>query len=103
RRAAGDAATLAVSWHRAPETRSRTVAKTMIDDVILRRAETPADYRALQDAQRSAWGVTEESYIVPIATMVGAQMHGGLVLGAFLPSGEAVAVSFAFLGRIGGR
>jgi len=75
----------------------------MIDDVILRRAETPADYRALQDAQRSAWGVTEESYIVPIATMVGAQMHGGLVLGAFLPSGEAVAVSFAFLGRIGGR
>ena len=35
--------------------------------------------------------------------MVGANLHGGLVLGAFLPSGEAVAMSFAFLGRIEGR
>ena len=35
--------------------------------------------------------------------MVGANLHGGLVLGAFLPSGEAVAMSFAFLGQIEGR
>ena len=35
--------------------------------------------------------------------MVGANLHGGLVLGAFLPDGEAVAMSFAFLGRIEGR
>ncbi len=35
--------------------------------------------------------------------MVGANLHGGLVLGAFLPGGEAVAMSFAFLGRIEGR
>ncbi|MHC5544138.1 hypothetical protein ACYOEI_38415, partial [Singulisphaera rosea] len=37
------------------------------------------------------------------ATMVGAQLHGGLVLGAFLPNGEAVGLSFAFLGRAEGR
>ena len=36
---------------------------------------------------------------IPIATMVGANLHGGLVLGAFRPDGEAVAMSFAFLGR----
>jgi predicted GNAT superfamily acetyltransferase len=35
--------------------------------------------------------------------MVGANLHGGLVLGAFRPDGEAVAMSFAFLGRIEGR
>ncbi len=75
----------------------------MSDEITIRRAETPADYRACQEAQRSAWGLTDESYVVPVATMVGAQLHGGLVLGAFLPDGSAVGVSFAFLGRIEGR
>ena len=73
------------------------------DEITIRRAETVADYRACQDAQRKAWGISEEGYLVPIATMVGANLHGGLVLGAFLPGGEAVAMSFAFLGRVEGR
>jgi predicted GNAT superfamily acetyltransferase len=75
----------------------------MTDPIAIRRAESIDEYRALQDVQRRAWGITEEEYVVPIATMVGAQLHGGLVLGAFLPTGEAVGVSFAFLGRIDGR
>jgi predicted GNAT superfamily acetyltransferase len=75
----------------------------MNNDITIRRAETVADYRACQDAQRRAWGIAEDNYVVPIATMVGAQHHGGLVLGAFLPGGEAVGVSFAFLGRTDGR
>jgi predicted GNAT superfamily acetyltransferase len=74
-----------------------------IEEITIRRAETVADYRACQEAQRRAWGITEEGYVIPIATMVGANLHGGLVLGAFLPSGEAVAMSFAFLGRVEGR
>ncbi len=73
------------------------------DEITIRRADTIAEYRACQDAQRGAWGVSDESYIVPIATMVGANLHGGLVLGAFLPGGDAVAMSFAFLGRVAGR
>jgi predicted GNAT superfamily acetyltransferase len=73
------------------------------DDINIRRAATIAEYRACQDAQRAAWGISDDSYVVPIATMVGANLHGGLVLGAFLPGGEAVAMSFAFLGRIAGR
>jgi predicted GNAT superfamily acetyltransferase len=72
-------------------------------EITIRRAETVADYRACQIAQRQAWGITEEGYVVPVATMVGANLHGGLVLGAFLPTGEAVAMSFAFLGRIDGQ
>ncbi len=47
-------------------------------DIEIRRAETIADYRALQAAQRGAWGIVDEGYVVPIATMVGAQHHGGL-------------------------
>jgi predicted GNAT superfamily acetyltransferase len=72
-------------------------------DLTIRRAETPADYRALQEAQRLAWGLADESYVVPIATMVGAQHHGGLVLGAFDAQGAAAGLSFAFLGRSGDR
>ena len=74
-----------------------------VDGITIRRAETVADYRACQDAQRRAWGISEDGYLIPIATMVGANLHGGLVLGAFRPGGEAVAMSFAFLGRIEGR
>ncbi len=69
----------------------------------IRRAATIADYRACQDAQRRAWGIAAGGYVVPIATLVGANLHGGLVLGAFLATGEAVAMSFAFLGRVEGR
>jgi predicted GNAT superfamily acetyltransferase len=71
--------------------------------VTIRRAVTPSDYRACQDAQRKAWGIAEDGYVVPIATMVGAQLHGGLVLGAYLDSGQAVGLSFGFLGTIQGR
>jgi predicted GNAT superfamily acetyltransferase len=73
------------------------------DGITIRRAATIADYRACQDVQRRAWGITEEGYLVPVATLVGANLHGGLVLGAFLATGEAVAMSFAFLGRVEGR
>lgn len=75
----------------------------MADEITIRRASRVNDYHACQKAQRLAWGITDESYVVPIATMVGAQLHGGVVLGAFLPDGEAVGVSFAFLGRAAGR
>jgi len=72
-------------------------------EITIRRAVSVADYRACQDAQRRAWGIDEDGYVIPVATMVGANLHGGLVLGGFLTNGEAVATSFAFLGRIEGR
>jgi predicted GNAT superfamily acetyltransferase len=75
----------------------------MGDEIVIRRAESIDDYRACQAAQRRAWGIADDSYVVPVATMVGAQLHGGLVLGAFRPDGEAVGMSFAFLGRVKGR
>jgi predicted GNAT superfamily acetyltransferase len=73
------------------------------DNVTIRRASSIADYRACQEAQKQAWDIADDGYLIPVATMVGANLHGGLVLGAFLPQGEAVAMSFAFLGRSGGQ
>ncbi len=59
------------------------------------------ELRACQALQRRAWGITEDGYVVPVATMASAQKIGGLVLGAFL--GERLAgFSFAFLGRLRG-
>ncbi len=75
----------------------------MNDDFTIRPAASIADYTACQDAQRRAWGITDDTYIVPLATLVGAQLHGGLVLGAFLADGSAAGLSFAFLGRVEGR
>lgn len=71
--------------------------------ITIRRAASVADYRACQDAQREAWGITESGYLVPIATLVGANLHGGLVLGAFRDDGKAVGLSFGFLGRVEDR
>ncbi len=75
-------------------------AALMDKEITIRRAASLADYRACQDAQRKAWGITEEGYVIPVATMVGANLHGGLVLGAFLADGTAAAMSFGFLGRL---
>lgn len=75
----------------------------MDSQISIRRASTPEEYRACQEAQRKAWGIVEDGYIVPVATLVAAQLHGGLVLGAFLPDGTAVGMNFAFLGRLEGK
>jgi predicted GNAT superfamily acetyltransferase len=77
-----------------------TLHLKMGEHITIRRARSIADYRACQQAQKRAWGIAEDGYLIPVATMVGANLHGGLVLGAFLASGEAVAMSFAFLGKI---
>lgn len=80
-----------------------TLCRVIGGEITLRRAESVADYLACQEAQRLAWGITEDGYVIPVATMVGANLHGGLVLGAFLADGRAVAMSFAFMGRVEDR
>jgi predicted GNAT superfamily acetyltransferase len=66
--------------------------------VEVRDARSPAELRACQAVQRTAWGIVEDGYIVPVATMVSVQKVGGLVLGAF-EGQRLVGFSFAFLGR----
>lgn len=60
------------------------------------------ELRACQEVQRRAWGITEDGYTLPVATMASAQKVGGLVLGAFHDE-RLVAFSFAFLGRLRGE
>lgn len=70
--------------------------------ITVRPVETLDEYRACQQIQRLAWGITEDGYVVPIATMISVQHAGGLVLGAF--QGERLAgFAFGYLGRVRGR
>src|SRR5712692_2815219 len=61
------------------------------------------ELRACQDLQRRAWGITEDGYVLPVATMAGAQKVGGLILGAYDANAHLVGFAFAFLGRLQDR
>lgn len=74
-----------------------------MSDVIVRAVTTPNEFRALQQVQKAAWGIVDDSILIPVASMVAAQHFGGLVLGAFTAEGEAVGMSFAFLARHRGQ
>lgn len=74
-----------------------------LPEITIRRPHSPQEYVALQEAQKKAWGITQDGYVVPVATMIGAQYHGGLVLGAFLQTGEVIGLSFSFPGIVHGE
>jgi predicted GNAT superfamily acetyltransferase len=53
--------------------------------------------------QRKAWGITEDGYVIPIATMASAQKVGGLILGAYDERNTLTGFAFGYLGRLKGR
>jgi predicted GNAT superfamily acetyltransferase len=62
------------------------------------------EMRACQELQRKAWGITEDGYVMPVATMAAVQKVGGLILGAFDESNRMlVGFAFAFLGKLNER
>ena len=71
--------------------------------VTIRDVRGADELRACQDLQRRAWGITEDGYVLPVATMAGAQKVGGLILGAFDAQDHLVGFAFAFLGRLKDR
>ncbi len=76
-----------------------TVAATAVQ-VHVRDVSGADELRACQMLQRRAWGITEDGYVVPVATMIAAQKMGGLVLGAFDADERLLGFTFAFLGKL---
>jgi predicted GNAT superfamily acetyltransferase len=69
--------------------------------VSIREVRGADELRACQELQRRAWGITEDGYVVPVATMAGAQRVGGLILGAFdANTNHLVGFAFGFLGQL---
>jgi predicted GNAT superfamily acetyltransferase len=73
-----------------------------IADLTIRDVRDAAGLRACQVLQRAVWGITEDGYLLPVATMAGAQRVGGLVLGAYQGE-QLIGFSFAFLGQLRGQ
>lgn len=71
--------------------------------VTVRDVHGAGELRACQDLQRRAWGINEDGYVMPVATMAAAQRVGGLVLGAFDSNKMLVGFAFGFLGRLNDR
>ena len=71
--------------------------------VTVRDVRGADELRACQELQRKAWGITEDGYVVPVATMASAQRVGGLILGAFDARQSLIGFAFAFLGKLNDR
>ncbi len=62
-----------------------------------RRLDTPEEFRAAEEVQRLAWGLTTDAP-VPAPLLRAIQDNGGLILGAFAPE-ALVGFTLGFLGR----
>jgi predicted GNAT superfamily acetyltransferase len=71
--------------------------------ITVRDVQGADELHACQDLQRRAWGITEDGYVVPVATMASVQRVGGLILGAFDADRRLIGFAFAFLGKLNGR
>src|SRR6266851_8499264 len=82
---------------------AQAVSPASTTPITVRDVRGADELRACQELQRRAWGITEDGYVLPVATMAGAQKVGGLILGAFDAQDHLVGFAFAFLGRLNGR
>lgn len=69
-----------------------------MENIIIRKLETIADYRQAEALQHAVWGGPDRLDVIPLHVLVTVQKNGGLVLGAFTPSGRMVAYLLGFLG-----
>ncbi len=76
-------------------------ARAPATTITIRPIHDPAELRTCQDVQRRTWGITEDGFLVPVATLAAASAYGGLVLGAF-DGDRLVGFSFAFRGVLDG-
>lgn len=63
----------------------------------IRLIEEPADYWAVEEISRAAWGLDDYHEVIPAHLMITFQQNGGLLLGAWL-DGKLVGFSIGFIG-----
>lgn len=70
--------------------------------VAVRLVTGAAEFAACEAMSRDIWGAAERN-VVPRELLLTMQQNGGLVHGAFLPSGELIGFCFGFAGLRAGR
>lgn len=76
--------------------------KTLLPELIIRRAESPRDYRDCEKVQYEAWGIPD-SELVPLHILKPMSEKGGLVINAYDMAGRPVGTSISFLASVNGR
>ncbi len=71
----------------------------MVDSTIsIRTLVTISDYQQAEIIQARIWSMPDTGDVVPLHVLLTAQKNGGLVAGAFVPSGEMIGMLFGFVG-----
>jgi predicted GNAT superfamily acetyltransferase len=70
----------------------------MSDPIVIRLLEGQDEFSAAEDVQRAAWLMPDDNELVPGHLLQALQWHGGIVLGAFVPDGTVVGMTFGFVG-----
>jgi predicted GNAT superfamily acetyltransferase len=70
--------------------------------IAVRLVAGAGEFAACEAMSRDIWGAAERN-VVPRELLLTMQQNGGLVHGAFLPSGELIGFCFAFAGVRSGR
>jgi predicted GNAT superfamily acetyltransferase len=74
----------------------------MIEEVSIRLITTLPELRRIEILQRDVWGMPDRD-VVPSHQLLAANGAGGVVLGAFVPSGDLVGFCYGFIGLRNGR
>ena len=69
------------------------------EDITITPLQTMAQYQTCERLQHIIWR-SDPVEVVPAHLLITAQRHGGLVLGAFDPTGEMIGCLFGFAGRV---
>lgn len=74
----------------------------MMDEVSIRPITALPELRRIEILQRDVWGMPDRD-VVPSHQLLAASGAGGVVLGAFVPSGDLVGFCYGFIGLRNGR
>lgn len=83
--------------HMATETIPKGTAPIAQERVVVRRVASIEDYRQCEDLQTAVWG-PDDIVGIPLLGLLTAQDNGGIVLGAFAPSGALAGFVYSFPG-----
>lgn len=70
-----------------------------MDSITILPLSAPEHYQACEDLQATVWQAHPVE-VIPAHVLITAQRHGGLVLGAFDPTGQMIGFLFGFLGTV---
>ena len=69
------------------------------NEIQIAPLETPEQYHLCEQVQQAIWQ-SDLLEVTPAHVLISAQRHGGLVLGAFDPTGQMIGCLFGFPGRV---